>query len=210
MVYGREPSINNIERIWKIFLARNCKKILDAGCGIGWFGEYKPNDDVVVYGIDNDKEAIRIAKKYEIATLGDVRRLPYPDQFFDGVLAFHIIEHVAEDLEVMMEFYRVLKKGGILVASSPTPWCDVYKDPTHVRSYTTDSFSNLARSAGFDVVECFYLGRGIPGFGKLKLHSLSYRIGNFLANRLHVFRGHVFTICIAGNELDKGYLGGTV
>lgn len=167
---------------------------MDAGCGVGWFGEHKPDRSIRVWGIDVNKAAVEIAKKYETATVGDVKELPYPDRFFDGVLAFHIVEHVHENLRVMKEFYRVLKKKGVLAAESPSPWCDAWEDYTHVRPYTLRSFSNLAKDAGFRIVECYYLGGGIPGFGKLKLHSLSHSLGRFLANRFHLRRGHVFMV----------------
>lgn len=167
MIYKEKPPEFRVNEIWQIFIEYNCKKILDAGCCIGWFGEYKPDRSIRVWGIDANKAAVEIAKKYEAATVGDVKELPYPDRFFDGILAFHIIEHVNENLRVMKEFYRVLKKKGILVAESPSPWCNAWEDYTHVRPYTVRSFSNLAKDAGFRIVECRYLG-GDTGVWKAK------------------------------------------
>lgn len=182
-------------QLWQIFRKHGCRKILDAGCGMGWFGKNKPNKSVEVWGIDTNKDEIKIAKKYEHARVGNIRHLPYRNGFFDGVLASHIIEHIPENIDVVKEFYRVLRKGGLLVAESPSPWHGAWDDPTHVRPYTVKSFSKLAEDAGFKVIECCYLGRGIPGFGKLGLWSASHRIGKFFANRLHVRRGHVFMVC---------------
>lgn len=194
MIYKKEPPKHRINQLWQIFFTYGSKKILDAGCGVGWFGKNKPKS-IRVWGIDTNKTEIDIAKKYENAQVGDARNLPHPSEFFDGILAFHIVEHVPENIGLMKEFYRVLRKNGILVAESPSPWCSAWEDYTHIRPYTVESFSKLAEDAGFKIIECYYLGRGLPGLGILRLHSLSYRIGKFLANRLHMGRGHVFMVC---------------
>jgi ubiquinone/menaquinone biosynthesis C-methylase UbiE len=150
---------------------------------------------VKVIGLDLDEAKLRIAAKYEHVVKADACCLPFKNSCFDGVLASHILEHVSNDLEAMREIYRVLRGGGILVAESPTPWHGAQADSTHLRSYDLKSFRDLAKKAGFKVLSICVLGRGIPGFGKLKLYSASYRIGNFLSQRLHILRGFVFMIC---------------
>ena len=195
MTMKGEPSKPRVNEIWQTFLKHNCKKILDVGCGAGWLGAHKPDKTIKVFGVDSDETRIRIARKYEVVVTGDIRNLPYRDVSFDGILASHVLEHVYEDTKAMEELYRILRKGGILIAEAPTPWHGAQVDPTHIRSYTIESFSNLARSVGFNVIRCNLLGRGIPGFGKLKLHYISYHLGKFLANRLGCLKGFVFMVC---------------
>lgn len=189
-----KPLKPHTEAIWQFFLKHECKRVLNAGCGFGWVGKHNPRG-IEVIGIDLDEAKLKTAKKYEVVVKGDVCHLPFKNSSFDGVLASHILEHVPEDLKAMKEFYRVLREGGILIAESPTPWHGAEVDPTHVRSYVVKSFSDLANKADFQVLRCYLLGKGIPGFGKLRLHSVSYRVGNFLAHRLHVLRGFIFLIC---------------
>jgi|GEM_PF-4427551 len=110
---GGEPSKPHIKRLWDIFLTYGCRRILDAGCGFGWFGRYKP-EGVEVIGVDINEDKLKIAQTYEKVVKGNVCFLPFRDSSFDGILASHILEHVQNDHRAMKEFYRVLRVGGFL------------------------------------------------------------------------------------------------
>lgn len=45
--------------------------------------------------------------------------IPFKDESFDGVLCADILEHIPEEGRALEEIRRILKKGGILVASTP-------------------------------------------------------------------------------------------
>lgn len=49
------------------------------------------------------------------------RPLPYPDNAFDAIYSYHILEHLTPEagLRVMREWHRVLKPGGICRVSTP-------------------------------------------------------------------------------------------
>ena len=60
--------------------------------------------------------------KRKISIIDDVRKpLPYPDQIFDAVYLFHILEHLTpeEARTFLREIYRVLKFSGIVRISTP-------------------------------------------------------------------------------------------
>lgn len=187
----------HIERIWRIFLAHGCKRVLDAGCGTGWFGRYTPDDSVEVFGIDSDPTKLGEAKTHETITEGDVRNLPFADRFFDGVVALHVIESVLESLRVMKEFNRVLRMGGVLVAESPSLCGDhFWSDYTHVRPHTRESFMGMTEDSGFEVLSCRYLGNGIPMplLGKLGLFSLAAKMRTFVGRFYKRGRGNTFLV----------------
>jgi ubiquinone/menaquinone biosynthesis C-methylase UbiE len=117
---GGEPSKPHINRLWDIFLTYGCRRILDAGCGFGWFGRYKP-EGVEVIGVDINEEKLKIAQTYEKVIKGNICFLPFRDSSFDGVLASHILEHVQDDHRAMKEFYRVLRGGGSSCRGSTNP-----------------------------------------------------------------------------------------
>ena len=49
----------------------------------------------------------------------DICDLPFKDATFDLILCNHVLEHIPYDLKAMEELYRVLKKGGTLIAQVP-------------------------------------------------------------------------------------------
>ena len=108
----------------------------------------------------------------------DVRNLPFPDNYADEARAIHVIEHfyVWEALDVVKEWFRVLKPGAQLAIECPslekilrlsevpqvepryTYWA-LYGDPRHRRPemthkwcYTPLTLVRLMTQAGF--VEC--------------------------------------------------------
>ena len=94
------------------------KKVLDAACGISTLGKTFSNQ---VYGFDINPEAVKVAQKNGIkARLGDVeKKWDYPDSYFDIVIASHIIEHVVNPDQLILEAKRVLKKGGLFIVATP-------------------------------------------------------------------------------------------
>jgi SAM-dependent methyltransferase len=51
--------------------------------------------------------------------LADICNLPFQDDQYDLILCNHVLEHIPADLKAMSELYRVLKKGGTLIAQVP-------------------------------------------------------------------------------------------
>jgi SAM-dependent methyltransferase len=140
------------------------RRVLDLGCGTGDFGRFRPSDEYEIHGVDLDVGAIEIASAHEIAQVHDAsaQRLPYSDGFFDGVLAKDILEHLLEPSRVVREIRRVMKPGGVVVASvvvaKPRR---VWADYTHVRGFTRATARVLFEDNGFAVESIWPMG-GIP------------------------------------------------
>lgn len=71
------------------------------------------------YGCDYTEELFKgkagILKKADL----NVEPLPYEDSTFDVVTCAEVLEHLENHREVIREIYRVLKPGGVVVASTP-------------------------------------------------------------------------------------------
>lgn len=119
--------------------------VLDVGCGEGYGTYLLSHYARKIIGLDVDKDIIKHAsKKYGnsncIFRVYDGRRIPYPNETFNVVVSFQVIEHVVDDLNFVLECFRVLKKGGFLFLTTPNkanrlkpnqkPW-----NPFHVREY---------------------------------------------------------------------------
>ena len=74
---------------------------------------------------------------------GVVPPLPFADESFDCVVSFQVIEHIKRDKEFVREVYRVLKKGGKFIVSTPNRPMSLTRNPWHVREYTPEQFGAL-------------------------------------------------------------------
>lgn len=52
-------------------------------------------------------------------------RLPFPDGSFDAVVSSNVMEHVEDLVESFAEMRRVLRPGGVMIHSMPTPTCSL-------------------------------------------------------------------------------------
>ena len=93
-------------------------RLLDVGCGTGWFGLRISRDlgaDVVA--VDQSERMIEIAKADGLdARVADVQELPFADGEFDCVSANWMLYHVPDLDRGLAEIARVLRDGGRLVA----------------------------------------------------------------------------------------------
>jgi ubiquinone/menaquinone biosynthesis C-methylase UbiE len=95
-------------------------KILNLGAGTG------DDIDVVsrfgdVYVIDIDPNAIKLIPDEAVfeKKICDACDMHYPDNYFDLVVAFDVLEHIEEDALVVNEIHRVLKPGGYFIITVP-------------------------------------------------------------------------------------------
>jgi tellurite methyltransferase len=79
---------------------RGVRKILDLGCGVGRHALLFAASGFEVWALDGSEEGIEyLQKKAEsleiglTTVLGDIHELPFPDSFFDYVLAWNVIYH---------------------------------------------------------------------------------------------------------------------
>src|SRR5262245_62142090 len=96
------------------------KRVLDLGCGVGFFGGEAQKRGAWVAGLDFSATALEICRERlpQVKPLrADATKVPFRDSSFDVVLVNDIIEHLAEDLgrKMMQEVNRVMRPGGRLV-----------------------------------------------------------------------------------------------
>jgi len=99
------------------------EKILDIGCGDGFYDALISESGAYVVGIDVHHERLRIAEsrnqndrtEYHFV---DAERLGFEDASFDKALSLCVMEHLGDDLQVMRHVFRVLKPGGLFVFSA--------------------------------------------------------------------------------------------
>jgi SAM-dependent methyltransferase len=99
-------------------------RILEAGCGPGHVVEYLNQRGFNVEGIELNKDVVeamlRRVPDLRIA-VGDVGSIQVPDNYYDGLLSFGVVEHFVSGLRSpLIEQFRVLAPGGIAIISVPS------------------------------------------------------------------------------------------
>lgn len=199
-----------LEETFWWFLARNkvvynildkkCKladgdQVLDVGCGTGGFAMLLAKRFEVIC-LDTSALALDYCRQRGLRNLYNC----YLDEFPAGewnikaITMLDVIEHIEDDVKAVSDAYKILPKGGYLIATVPAyMWLwtqhDVYH--MHYRRYTRKSFKNLLKSAGFNINYTSYLNTLLfgPAFLKRMMEKISsnyeniediYRISPFL------------------------------
>jgi SAM-dependent methyltransferase len=100
-------------------------RVLDLGCAFG-FGTRLLARRYRAFGHDLSAGYVERARRSvpeATFTIGPAHSVPYPDEFFDGVLLLDVLEHVPDERVVIDEIGRVLRPGGRLIVSVPNRGC---------------------------------------------------------------------------------------
>ncbi|HEY6437429.1 MAG TPA: class I SAM-dependent methyltransferase [Ignavibacteriaceae bacterium] len=105
-------------------IPKNVNSILDVGCGNGWVAKEFLPDGKQVYSLDiSVTNPVKVKKLYpdekHFGITADSFHLPFNDDSFDCVIASEIIEHVVDPAGFIKELFRVVKKGGSLIITTP-------------------------------------------------------------------------------------------
>ncbi|MBF0569807.1 MAG: class I SAM-dependent methyltransferase [Candidatus Omnitrophica bacterium] len=156
-------SRRSLEAIEKHRQSPSQGKLLDVGCGYGFFLERARDRGWTVHGVEPCVHARDHAMKSGLQVdLGGLLEQQYPDASFDIVTMFYVLEHVREPLSYLKEAYRILKPGGLLLVRVPhtTPIVKflkafgiknrLYDTPSHLSDFSPKTLSLALRKAGFD------------------------------------------------------------
>lgn len=155
-------------------------RILDAGSGFGQYDFYmgKRHHNWNIKGIDVKTEQIedcngffkKIGFDHVQFEVADLTKFTEPETY-DMVLCVDVMEHIEEDVKVLENFQKSLKKGGMLLISTPSDQggSDAHHDheheegeshsfiDEHVRDgYGIEEIKNKMLNAGFSKTEVYY------------------------------------------------------
>jgi SAM-dependent methyltransferase len=95
-------------------------RVLDVGCGRGVILGPLADRGLEVHGVEVSAEAARGADvRAEIRIAPQLADAGYPDGFFDQVVIWHVLEHLADPRGVLEEVHRILAPGGRLIVAVP-------------------------------------------------------------------------------------------
>lgn len=142
--------------------------VLDVGCGEGFITNLiKPHCKKII-GIDYSEEAIAIAK----ASYSDIdllqmtaTRLDFENQSFEKILCLELFEHltILQVHKCLKEAYRILKKGGMIIGSTPLRTAEASTPKTYSHLYEYSESELVELLSNFNNVEIierdFFVGR---------------------------------------------------
>lgn len=167
---------------WAAELAAG-RRVLDAGCGIGYGAALMAEAGAAeVVGVDISETVVEAARarvpEGVTLTTSDVASLPFGDGAFGLVVCFEVIEHVEDALRVLDELRRVVATDGLLVVSSPNRGTYVPGNPHHVhefepeelRAALAERFADVALYRQHDFAASVVLSdEDLPGVGPRSL-----------------------------------------
>lgn len=151
-------------------------RLLDIGCGYGFFLQEMQSRGWQVEGIEisgpgrryvRDKSDIRVHSQ-------PLEDLALPENSFDVVTLFYVIEHVLDPLRLLREVKRVLKPDGFVLLRWPhsTPIVkilgpvsrklDLYHTPYHLYDFSPKTIEKLLVLCGFKEIETMIVGYTRP------------------------------------------------
>ena len=149
---------------------------LDAGCGTGGFSQ-KLNAHTPTIGLDISTLALELSRTRGLTRLvnGSVIDLPFKDKSFSLVTSLDVLYHmgVADDVDALKEFHRVMTDDGVLVANFAA-YEFLRSEHDRVvhgrRRYTKRMLNEKLLAAGFEVDRITYRNTLLfPGIILIKL-----------------------------------------
>lgn len=165
------PEQFEIRRKFVLGVLGRCSRIVDVGCGTGWFADALAQTGCAVVGVEVAQEPVRRARirfpSLEFVVTGE-HELPFPAGSFDGAWLGEVLEHVADVIGLLEEVARVLLPGGRVALSTPDHgWMlrlrlgisrsafEAHFEPRsdHLRFFTARTLESLLTAVGFEQIQ---------------------------------------------------------
>lgn len=183
----------------QLLIPKSSKKILEVGCGAGYFGsEVKAKIPCEYWGIEPFEEAAHAAAKSLDKVLNvsiDQAFKELPTNYFDCLVFNDVLEHLANPFDVLEKFHSILQDGAKIVSSIPNvryagnlkellvnkDW--EYKheggilDFTHLRFFTKKSIIRMFEQTGFKILSINGINP-IPNYKFLPVNLLTLGLFN--------------------------------
>jgi len=148
-------------------LARYCgdlkgKKLLDIGCGNGFFLMAAKEAGAVCVGGEFSKKFSEFTRKRVGVPVYQEPLTRFPERDFDIITSFDVIEHIPDPLSFVKSAADLLKPGGHMLLYTPNfdsfsikvigPYSSIVAPQQHVILFTQKALAYLGRKAGLEVV----------------------------------------------------------
>jgi len=169
------------------------QRLLDVGCGTGGFLARARELGFNVVGIDFDRRSVELAKsRFGLSDIFSGSLAEFfstrPDERFDIVTCFEVLEHMADPNEFIALVRRALKPGGQVALSVPnrSRVVDGFSEgdypPNHLTRWSAASLRGFLERNGFEIEKLRVKplgGDDVAGWLNAKVR---YRVGRALSH----------------------------
>lgn len=135
-------------------------RILDIGCGSGEFLANINSARFDKYGVEINPQGCEKCKEKGLnVSSTELKATKFNSDYFDVITMWHVLEHLNNPIDVLLEARRILKAKGVLIISTPDTGSLGFKhglknwfhldSPRHLILYNYNSLSLLLEEAGF-------------------------------------------------------------
>ncbi len=161
--YRLEKRTKEVLKAVKEHRGTKITSLLDIGCADGLMLELL-NQDLKIslsVGIDSSLELLRTNPNPDIKMIqGRAENLPFRNEEFEVIIATAVIEHLSQPTKMIKECYRLLKKGGLLIITTPVPFWDkiarqigILKEKGHQKTFSLSALRALLTSQDFKILK---------------------------------------------------------
>ena len=175
------------DRIKKIKKFKKGGRILDVGCGQGGFLNTMLKDGWEIYGVELSRDACDFAReKYGLKEINncDLLSAVFPDNFFDVITLWHVLEHLGKPQDTLRKIYNILKEDGLLIIESPN-FCSIqsrfFKDkwfnldlPRHLYQFSPKILKRYLEKTNFKIIKKDYIVNPRINFISFKMSLLRW------------------------------------
>ncbi len=116
--FVRYFTVGKARKIRKFHRSRGA--LLDVGCGRGLFLDIMKKDGWRVTGVEFNEETASYAQRvYEVNVITPQAMTALPDESYDVIMLYHVLEHMQDPAAVLRTCVRLLKKRGLLFIAVP-------------------------------------------------------------------------------------------
>lgn len=171
---GQKFAEERYDRLCKIIsysvpslLSKSDKQFLDIGCAVGDLLYVAQQNGWHVTGTELSPQSVEKAnhRLNNKVLAGDILSLDLPDNFYDLITIYHVIEHLLDPIETLVKIRHLLKPGGIAFIETPNiaslgakirgkNWSHIIP-PEHLIYFQPSSLRFALEKAGFQNFKVF-------------------------------------------------------
>jgi 2-polyprenyl-3-methyl-5-hydroxy-6-metoxy-1,4-benzoquinol methylase len=154
-----------VQRAKTIMHYKTTGRVLDVGCGRGVFLAEMRKRGWEVVGTELSEGACGFAREelgLNVVACSDLRKCGFETESFDVVTLSHVLEHLPNPLETLLEAARILEEDGLLFLAVPNvdsfqarisgPKWALWDVPRHYYHFSPETLRRMLDLAGFSVI----------------------------------------------------------